>query len=82
VGQFDARQGDDVPVALAEAAVGGELTDDRLDVAGAGVVGDPDRPVAAHGRPPDQLDRRQLAVAEERVGVEVVEPVRHRAPSL
>ena len=59
---------------------GGQLPRDRLDVARSGVVGDADRPVAAHGRAPDQLDRRQLAVAQEGVGVEVVESVRHRAP--
>ena len=75
VGQLDARQSDDVPVALAEPAVGGQLPHDRLDVAGPGMVGDADRAVAADGRASDQLDRGELAVAEEGV-----ERISHPAP--
>jgi len=73
VGQLDPRDCQDTHLAGGDVAFADENLEDALLVVEARVVGHGDGLVAVHDGAADELDGRKLAVAEERVGVEVVD---------
>ena len=77
VRDLNARDGDDAPRVLRDAAIARQGRHERLDVGRARMIRDGNGGISRDVTAPQELDRRQLAVAEERMRVEVEEHEGH-----